>query len=130
MFNLEVIATCRVQGIHCWASQPGDAPRNYLSYPHRHEFHIEVRVKVSHEDRDIEILQLKQDVISSIAEDYPVANEKAVPIPAHMARVTDFKDSSCEMIASKLIETLGTFHYDVKSVKVLEDGENGAVLSV
>ena len=76
-------------------------------------FYIRLEKEVSHNDRDIEIIELKHNIINYFKLKY--YNEDL--------RTHCFKNMSCEMIAQDLFET---FFADL--VEVLEDNENGAIL--
>ena len=54
-----------VEGMHYYldASEKHGLSVKFLEYPHRHMFHIEVRVSVKHDNRDKEFLLLKREVI-------------------------------------------------------------------
>jgi hypothetical protein len=102
-----VTAACRIAATHHWPN--ATAPVAYLRFPHRHEFHVRVWKRVTHADRDVEIIQLKERVEATLA---------------GLATNGDFGFMSCEMIASAIIELCG-----VDRCEVLEDGENGAEVS-
>jgi len=77
----------------------------YLKHPHRHVFHFKCKKEVSHDDRDIEIIMLKNSIKAFLNETYPKT----------------FGGMSCESIAKELI-----FAFDLNYCSVLEDNENGA----
>ena len=52
---INIIVKLQKEGIHNWDKCPFDEV-DYLQYPHRHIFHIVCKKKVTHEDRDIEII--------------------------------------------------------------------------
>lgn len=95
----------RFQAIHNWpgCSLPGVS---YLVFPHRHEFHVRLECEVSHNDRDIEIISLKENLDAFIAEKYSNKNMGA---------------TSCEDICESIYHK-----FNASYVRVLEDGENGA----
>ena len=80
----------------------------FLRHPHRHIFHIELRKEVTHADRDVEIIKLKREIKDYLGEE---------PI--------NFQGRSCEMIADDLMD-----RFEASYVKVLEDGENGALVRI
>ncbi len=102
-----IIVKLQVEGIHQWKDCPIEDVM-FLKDKHRHIFHIEVRKKVSHNDRDIEIIMLKRQILSYLGKQ---------PI--------DFGNQSCEMIAEKILKS-----FDCTYVSVLEDNENGAILEI
>jgi len=77
----------------------------FLQYTHRHNFYVTLKIAISHNNRDIEIIRLKN----------------AVDIFLDSYRNTDMGSKSCEDIAEELLRT---FHANY--VSVLEDNENGA----
>lgn len=109
-----VFCTFRQTGFHSWP----DAPESYkyLSYPHRHEFHIRVDVRVSFDDRQIEFIALKRMCQGALG---AMASGLAWE---HL----DFGARSCEMMAKALCKKLVALGYNVDSVEISEDGENGA----
>ena len=111
--SLLAIARITFEGVHAWGSQPPDAPRRYLSTPHRHLFHVEVAIPVSHGDRQVEILELGRQVRTLVGMTYPMTSDGDI----------DFGDRSCEHIAEMLAYKLQPFP---QYVRVFEDNENGA----
>lgn len=103
---MEVYVTCRVIGFHCWSNAP--VQFDYLKPLHRHEFVIYAKKKVNHNDRDIEINQLKQDIEFWLHEQF--------------GNPCEFGSRSCENIASLLATVFG-----LSECTVLEDGLCGAV---
>jgi hypothetical protein len=77
----------------------------FLKHPHRHTFYITCKKEVSHSDRDIEIIMLKNEINTFLYNNY----EKG------------FGPMSCEMIAEMLLKK-----YELNYCMVLEDNENGA----
>lgn len=106
-----------VEGIHYYldASEKHGLPMKFLEFPHRHMFHIEVRVSVKHDNRDKEFILLKREVIEYLHSKYYQEE----------LNVLDFRKMSCEMIAKDL---MFVFHAD--SVKVSEDDENYVLVSL
>lgn len=78
---------------------------------HRHIFHIRLAVRVSHCDRDIEIITAKNQLLQFIGATWGETSEGVI----------NFGSSSCEAIALAIME-----RFDAHWVEVLEDGENGA----
>lgn len=100
-----IVVKFEFEGYHKWSEC--DIPDvSFLKYKHRHIFHVTVQKKVNHNERDIEIIMLKREMINYIGKQ-PV----------------DLGDSSCETIAEMLINK-----FNLDSCVVLEDGENGAHL--
>jgi len=113
-----VVATFRFAGIHRWASQPDSAPRRYLAAAHRHLFHAEVAVEVSHDDRDVEILALREAALDAIRRTFPT-------LPTGEFNLGE---SSCESLCKVIASSVTAFVKRPALVKVFEDGENGANL--
>lgn len=106
-----------VEGMHYYlnASEKHGLPMKFLEFPHRHMFHIEVRVSVKHDDRDKEFLLLKRDVIRYLHTKYYQEDLDTL----------DFGKMSCEMIAKDLMHA-----FRADNVKVSEDNENYALVSL
>jgi hypothetical protein len=79
----------------------------YLQNYHRHIFHIKCKKEVKHDDRDIEIICFKNEIL------------------AYLSKYKgNFENMSCEMIARELVHI-----FDLSYCEVLEDGENGAEIT-
>jgi len=104
-----IIVRLQVEGLHQWKGCDIEDVM-FLAEPHRHIFHIECRKKVSHNDRDIEIICFKRSIQRYLAETY-----------AKGGIVCNFGGMSCEMIAMEL-----TKKFNLTYCSVLEDNENGA----
>lgn len=107
-----IVVKLSVDGTHQWKDCPIEEV-SFLKNIHRHMFYIRLEKEVTHNDRDIEIIELKHNIINYLKLNY--YNEDL--------RTHCFKNMSCEMIAQDLLET---FFADL--VEVLEDNENGAIL--
>ena len=100
----------RFVAFHAWPEARGE--RAYLGERHRHEFHVEVRARVMHDERDIEFHDLKDALVRAC--------------PPHGL---DLGGSSCETIGRTLLDKLDeTWPGRILSVDVSEDGECGAVV--
>lgn len=82
----------------------------YLKFTHRHIFHVRCEAAVSHNNRDIEFINLKHRVQKFCEANY---HKRFISV------------TSCEMIAEAILRDFPELH----KVEVSEDGENGAVLS-
>lgn len=110
------------EGIHCYPAAATDPKLktgdkydvSFLANPHRHMFHFRVRIRVSHNDRDIEFIQFKRWLESLYSDG-----------------VLELDYKSCEMLAEELIDSI-TIRYQNRDieVEVSEDGENGAILKL
>lgn len=78
----------------------------YLRSLHRHLFHIKCWKRVTSDDREIEVITLKQQIRSGLNSLFPNGN---------------MNSTSCEQLAALLIRG-----YGLSGCEVLEDGENGA----
>lgn len=107
-----IIITLQVEGVHNWPSCTIETVA-YLQNIHRHVFHIECTKQVNHDDRDIEFICFKRDVLKYLSKRYKLHHNSAI----------DFGSYSCEKIALDLINK-----FNLKQCKVLEDNENGAML--
>src|ERR1043166_2720143 len=97
-----VVVKFSFEGVHYWPDAAGQEA--YLQHPHRHLFYVEATKRVSHLDRDIEIIGLSRTMKGEC--------ERMFAGPHHM---------SCEEMAFKLAEWFG-----LSRCQVLEDNENGA----
>lgn len=96
------------EALHNWPDAKEKLPDvDFLSYPHRHVFAIQLIKEVSHDDRDVEIIMFKRQVEAYLTATWG----------------KNFGSQSCEMIAAKLLA-----EFDCDQVRVLEDNENGAVV--
>ena len=103
-----IIVTLRVEGFHCWPDAREKFPTmGFLADRHRHIFHIKAEKIVTHDDRDVEIIDFKRKIENHIKHTW--------------GRPAEFKGMSCEALA-RLLHT----KFDLVSCEVLEDGENGA----
>lgn len=111
----QIYVTLQIAGIHRWPDA-GRLSKNhkYLEYMHRHNFNIKVTMPVTHSDRDIEFLELKDRVYLTLSE-YYWCNEIKTQF--------DFGTDSCEQIAINLLTSL-----NADQVEVSEDCENGAII--
>lgn len=111
MIQTNIIINFQFEALHCWPSCPETHTEYYLRYPHRHIFHIEMKVPVTHTDRDIEFIQFKRNVLGFLQKEYKKEKDK----------IYDIGSYSCEMLCGLLMERFGCIY-----VKVMEDNENGA----
>lgn len=74
-------------------------------------FHIRCRKAVDHENRDIEIILLKREITAKLRKGY--------------GQPCNFGAMSCETIARILV-----VEYNLTTCEVLEDGENGAIVTI
>lgn len=103
---MNIIVKLQVEGIHFWKGCDIEEV-DFLANAHRHIFHITCKKKVNHDDRDIEIIMLKRQILDFLESKY--------------GKVCEFGSRSCEMIAVELRDT-----FQLNYCSVLEDNENGA----
>lgn len=102
--RMSIVVTFRFEGIHCWPD--AQDPVAYLSFPHRHVFHVEAVKDVTHAEREIEIIQFKHEMRKYCADVFQGPHTL-----------------SCETMALNLYT-----HFKLRTCRVLEDGENGALI--
>ena len=85
---------------------------SFLGYPHRHMFHFYVTLGVTHNDRDVEFIQFKRELLRCFDNG-----------------VIQLDHQSCEMIGESLINYIEE-HYPNRAVQVevYEDNENGGIV--
>jgi hypothetical protein len=109
--NTNIIVKLQYEALHNWPGVVDVIPAqpwiHMLKDLHRHIFHITLEKKVSHSDRDVEIIMFKQHVLKRLEVTW--------------GRPGNLGSMSCEMLAEYLLK-----EYDCESVEVLEDNENGA----
>ena len=100
------------EGIHKYPAaltDPALKEVEFLGHPHRHIFHFEVEIDITHADRDIEFILFKRWLESLYANDLQL----------------DYK--SCEMIADDLwIKIQCKYPNRSCMIQVTEDDENGS----
>jgi hypothetical protein len=104
------------EGIHKYPqalSDPKLIDVHFLGHPHRHIFKFNVSIEVFHDDRDIEFILFKRELLN-------LYNKGTLQL--------DYK--SCEMLAIDIIDYCKDKYpgRDI-SVTVSEDGENGATVT-
>jgi hypothetical protein len=109
-----IIVKDQFPALHAWVDCPFEEV-SFLRTPHRHVFHVTVKVKVDHDDRAVEFFMLK-NTLSSLLHD----------LFAHR----DLGSKSCEMLCHDIKDSL-KLNYDegplnIHSISVFEDNENGA----
>lgn len=101
-----VVVNLTIEGTHYWKTCNIQEVL-YLKDKHRHIFYIEAHKKVTHNDREVEIIMLKREISNYLITKYNY----------------EFHNMSCEDIAEELL-----MHFNLTYVKVLEDNENGAII--
>ena len=98
--------TLQFEGYHSWPDAPMRSA--FLRNEHRHMFHVKLYQKVTHLDRDVEFIELKNKLQDFITRTWPGGQLGSI---------------SCEMIATHILSNFGGERCDVS-----EDGENGALV--
>ena len=101
-----VIITTSFPAIHYWEQCPIESV-GFLRNPHRHVFHVTVKIPVNHDDRDIEFIDFKNKLEKYIQEVFYNKN---------------IGQTSCEMICKEIMLHFPLITY----IKIMEDNENGA----
>ena len=104
MAKLAIVVRFSFEGIHSWPTCPPDHPAAFLVHPHRHLFFIEATKAVNHAERDIEILDFRNRMLTFCEHEFCGPHTM-----------------SCETMATILLE-----HFGLSMCRVLEDNENGA----
>lgn len=115
---MSIVAQTRVLGIHCWPAAPEH--RQYLRFPHQHEFIIEAQVEVTDHDRQIELHDLRE-MVASFYRDREDDGGRSFH---------DFGDWSCERIALDVISQLRMLQVPgTITCRVYEEPGIGAVVT-
>lgn len=104
-----IITHNEIEGFHYYPNAPKFC--EYLANKHRHIFTIECWFEVSHNEREIEIIEMQHRIENMIANKF--------------GRPANFDSMSCESIA----ETIMNEFYNIESCIVTEDGNGGASLT-
>lgn len=107
-----VYCSFRLVGLHLWTNCPFDDV-DFLKTLHRHEYHIKCYFPVTHSDRDVEFIRVKNQIMDYLTNKY--WNTKY--------GCCNFGEMSCEMIAEELCS-----EFTLCQAEVSEDGENGGIV--
>jgi hypothetical protein len=114
MRNLKttIMVTLSVDGIHRWERAKDLFPEvAFLSDYHRHTFKFKAAKAVYHDDRDVEFILFKRNILEYLHDKY-----------YNLSSRTHFFDfRSCEMLAKEILD-----EFDCEWVEVWEDDECGA----
>lgn len=105
-----IFVTFQLEGLHHWANCPYPDVI-FLKDIHRHMFHFKCEKEVFHDDRDVEFIRFKREIIKYLNDKY------------NDGECLKFIKMSCEMIAKELLEK-----FDLVKCEVSEDNENGAIV--
>ena len=103
-----VITKNYIEGFHCYPDAP--SPVSFLRQEHRHVFHVECGLAVNGDNREVEIFTRQDQVAGYFSDTFGT--------PAR------FGSLSCEAISRLVLEAFE----DCDHVKILEDGEGGAIV--
>ena len=107
-----VIVKLELEGLHNWPDALTVVPEvGFLSNIHRHKWYITAKIRVCHDDRDVEFIMFKRDIEEYLRVEY--YND--------MSRTHEFGATSCEMLAREILKQFNCCY-----VSVFEDNENGA----
>ena len=105
-----VVVNFQIEGLHHWPEAREMLPEvGYLSDKHRHMFHFTCKKKVNHDNRDVEFIMFRKDIMTYLTKYY-----------SEEFSCLDFSAMSCEMLAEELLDRFG-----LEYCSVFEDGENG-----
>lgn len=103
-----IVVKFQYEAVHQW-KECDIKEVSFLKDKHRHIFYFEVHKEVTHNNRDIEIIMFKRNILHNLDRVF----------------LHDFKNMSCEDIAEYILDT-----YKCDYVQVLEDNENGAIVKI
>lgn len=115
MYKATIQVHTSINATHRWPDAKGK--REYLSYPHMHTFHITAHARVSHNDRDIEFHDLRDQLVGEV--------EGMIWLRMSTKEPPTFGAMSCEAIGQVLLERLPDA---VFKVQVMEDEDCGATV--
>jgi len=104
MVTRNVVVKTQFSAVHCWPACPFEEVL-FLQHPHRHIFHLTLKFPVTHTDRDIEFIRMKNEIHSYIQDRW---------------EGKDIGSKSCETIADEFASIFAANY-----VSVFEDDENG-----
>lgn len=110
-----IVINTQFEGFHKYPQAPEEV--SFLKDLHRHIFHVEVQIEVFHDDRELEIIMVKR------------------ALTKFLLQTVELGITSCEMLCKWVQDwvkstypTPASQYARVVHVKVMEDGENGAML--
>ena len=116
IMKTNVIAKLEIDGMHNWPDAGVHFPEvKFLADLHRHKWFITAKKQVNHDDRDVEFIMFKRDIIDFLKDEYYDS----------LSRTHEFGSKSCEMLAKEIMK-----EFDCVYVSVFEDNENGAEVYV
>lgn len=128
-YKTSVAVKFSIEGFHSWPQAKDILPQvDFLSTRHRHIFYFTCKKKVNHNDRDVEIIMFRREILNYLQISYGkfevVSNWiHSVYNNLPLFQYCEFEHRSCEMLAQELVE-----QFDLEYCEVLEDQENGATV--
>lgn len=110
---MRIVIKFDVQGLHFW-NDCNIEEVSYLKHTHRHKFFFRCEKEVTHNDRQIEIIKFKNEILHWLALEFYC--------PGSCSHL-NFQSLSCEDIAMQVLRK-----FDLDLCEVLEDNENGAIV--
>lgn len=113
-----IVVRSRFSALHMYE----DAPEvvSFLRHPHRHMFHVEAEIKVSHGNRELEFFTVKYELDTHVIQG---VLRSAVPSCGVWVLKQSCEDIA-EGIAASLMARFKLSDKDIVYVEVSEDGEN------
>ena len=138
-----IYCSFQFEGLHHWKDAINEKDVDFLAFKHRHMFHVKLSLPVSHHDRDIEFIKLKNYLLEVVT-DWPrnlhtsscedIAYKLAVVSQCFVNKISKdqmyFMYPQVRMPWSRKVIELDLEHYTEVKVEVSEDGENGAYLEI
>lgn len=113
-----IIVKFEFKGLHCWPTIPAEQSEQYLKNPHRHTFTVTMETPVTHDDRELEIIAVRDGLLAYVDSLYARLEG---------AGTYDLGSSSCEQIAEAIAaQVVSRYRRPWAIAEVLEDGECGA----
>lgn len=111
--STSIIVRTRFEALHQWPEAPDEV--GFLRHLHRHEFHVTLKLEVSHGDRELEFILVKR----ALDQELRTWLERK-----------EFRHS-CEWLAQYILKWASD-QYEPRraSCEVSEDGENGALVEI
>ena len=104
----QIYINTQFEGVHAYPAAPAGV--EFLAHPHRHIFHVNIKIDVFHNDRELEFILFKREMNQFIADN-----------------LKELQFKSCEMIGEMFLTyIISKYKRRSCSVTISEDLENGA----
>ena len=111
-----IIVKLEIEGLHNWPDAESVFPEvGFLASMHRHKWFITAKKEVFHDDRDVEFIMFKRDILEYLEHEYYNFE----------SRTHEFGAKSCEMLAKEILK-----EFKCNYVSVFEDNEIGAEIFI